>query len=60
MKKKKFNKKLVLNKKTIANLTTKELDNLKGGGGDEEPTWDCSDLYCKATGIGENSVCICW
>ncbi|MCD4665286.1 MAG: class I lanthipeptide [Bacteroidales bacterium] len=38
MKKKKFNGKLVLNKKTIANLNSKELDNLRGGTGDPPPT----------------------
>ena len=31
MKKKKFNKKLSLNKESIANLNSSELDNVKGG-----------------------------
>jgi len=31
MKKKNFNKKLVLNKETVAHLETQEMDNLRGG-----------------------------
>ncbi|MCD4665287.1 MAG: class I lanthipeptide [Bacteroidales bacterium] len=61
MKKKKFNEKLVLNKKTVANLNAKELDNLRGGTEDPPPTiiQICeSNVICNATGEGE-SKCIC-
>ena len=60
MKKKKFNRKLVLNKKTVAQLNVEELNNLKGGTGEVTPgTCYCpSIIFCKDTGEGE-SVCIC-
>lgn len=46
MKIKKFHKKLVLNKKTIAHLGNREQDVVKGG----EPTRSCpSNCYCTQT-----------
>ncbi len=46
MKIKKFNKRLSLNKKTIADLNNKEMKNLHGGGPVSELT-DCPS--CRAT-----------
>ena len=41
MKKKSFNKKLVLHKRTIANLNENEMTSVKGGGG---RTHDCNGV----------------
>jgi natural product precursor len=50
MKTKNFSKKLVLKKKTVANLNTGEMNDVKGGTGffcqtDATCTFDCSDHY---------------
>lgn len=42
MKTKKFSKRLVLNKETVANLSSKEKNKVKGGG---LPTWYTLCLY---------------
>ena len=47
MKTKKFNKSLSLNKKTIADLNSKEMKNLHGGG-DQSANTDCAS--CLVTG----------
>jgi hypothetical protein len=64
MKHKQFNRKLVLRKQTIANMTGDEMNVLRGG---EEcthfrtscpvefcpPTWDCTLTYCNTC----NTMC---
>lgn len=50
MKNKPFNKKLVLNKKTIAHLNIIQLSNVKGGGLSEPDTCNtdcCTTDYCS-------------
>jgi len=56
MKAKDFSKKLILNKKTIANLNKKEMENVEGG---EQPitagTW-CDGSCCIV--VGGDSGCL--
>ena len=59
MKKKKFNKKLVLNKESIATLNSSAMNNILGGGSwpVECPSWPAN---CKTDNMGTclNTHCI--
>jgi len=61
MKTKKFNKKLILNKKSIATLSNNEKDEAKGG-----LKWQCSevmgpcDTEVKPSGCDYSSFTVCY
>jgi hypothetical protein len=49
MKPKNFSKRLLLNKKTVANLNQKSMSNVKGGGTGITCEWCNSDASCMVT-----------
>lgn len=58
MKSKKFNRKLMLNKKTVANLNTNEMNGVLGGGGQDDDYLTNSCNPCAFTpGCPESVGC---
>ena len=63
MKKEKFQKKLNINKKTVANLSEEKLDGLRGGISGGNKSCDCTEplTRCPVTNCGDswNTPCYC-